>query len=99
MHTAPLLLHALPLYLDEPNPVENPFGWLADSLARDAFAGGKPGDVARNLLGALFPAITGQRVPPSSSPLNVLGPDCGNHPQGCAFAAAWARCPGSGTCS
>src|SRR5437764_725978 len=30
MHTAPLLLHALPLYLDEPNPVENPFGWLAD---------------------------------------------------------------------
>jgi hypothetical protein len=89
MHTAPLLLHALPLYLDASNPVENPFGWLADSLARVAFAGGKPGDVARNLLGGLFPAITGQRVSPSSSPLNVLGPDCGNHAQGCAFAAAW----------
>ena len=89
MHTAPLLLHALPVYLDAPNPVENPFGWLADSLARTVFAGGKPGDVAMKLLGGVFPAITGQRVSPSSSPLNVLGPDCGDHRQGCAFVAAW----------
>ena len=89
MHTAPLLLHLVPFYLDAPNPVENPFGWLADSFTRAVFAGGRPGDVARNLLGALFPAITGQRVSPYSSPLNVLGPDCGGHPQGCAFVAAW----------
>lgn len=89
MHTAPLLLHLVPFYLEAPNPVENPFGWLADSFARTVFVGANPGDVAKNVLGALFPTITGQRVSPYSSPLHVLGPDCGGHPHGCGFAAAW----------
>jgi hypothetical protein len=91
MHTGPLFLQ---VFLDAPNPIDNPFGWLAEGFARAVFFGRAPDQVARAVLDALFPAITQAPVTRGVSPvydsaLGKLAPDCGGRPDGCAFVAAW----------